>query len=547
MRPTILNLCSGTVSRAAILLAAAAALGGCSSDVGRFSDPVYTGSTPNQRAILNGGESMPRNGAAYAAQPYGGDAAERQWRNVDTTGSIEPGTAPVARADLAPAPSGPYAETVAHPLADATRPAAQPVEQTRVAAAGGWTPAGGTWVTLRQGETLDTLSNRYGVPIAALRQTNGYAPGRAPGPGDRVLIPVYNRPTAAAPMPAPTPVAAAPVQPLRPVAPTQVSAPVQPPRPVATTRVSAPVRPLAPQAQPLPPQHMTTGSIPAAAAQPRQPIATPPASPTRVAVAPAEPPRPQGGVKLVGAYTVRKGDTLASIAKTYGVSEQALRERNAMRSSAISPGQQILLPAGTKLMLKTSQAPAAAPQPTAVAAAPAVKPQQVAAAAPKAEAHPAPVKDTSKIDQKAAETIAVAREPSPAEDDKSGAAGSFRWPVRGRIISEYGAKANGERNEGINLAVPEGTSVKAADAGEVIYSGNELKGYGNLVLVRHSNGYVTAYAHASELLVNRGDKVNRGQIIARAGATGSVSQPQLHFELRKGQKAIDPKPWLASN
>ena len=286
---------------------------------------------------------------------------------------------------------------------------------------------------------------------------------------------------------------------------------------------------------------MTTGSVPAA----RVASAVPPvAKPTAAA------PQPSGGVKLVGAYTVKKGDTLASVARTYGVSEQALRDRNGLRSSALAPGQQLLLPAGTKLMLKTSQAQPKAPEtkPTAVAEAKpaATKPAQVATTKP---ATPAPtVKDTSKIDQHAAETIAVAREPAPAEDDKaSAAAGTFRWPVRGRVISEYGTKGNGERNEGINLAVPEGTSVKAADGGEVIYSGNELKGYGNLVLVRHPNGYVTAYAHASELLVNRGDKVTRGQIIARAGATGAVSQPQLHFELRKGQKAVDPRPFLASN
>ena len=147
----------------------------------------------------------------------------------------------------------------------------------------------------------------------------------------------------------------------------------------------------------------------------------------------------------------------------------------------------------------------------------------------------------------AAAPAAGAAAPAAEEKVAAGDAGTFRWPVRGRIISEYGAKSNGERNEGINLAVPEGTSVKAADGGEVIYAGNELKGYGNLVLVRHPNGYVSAYAHASELLVNRGDKVTRGQIIARAGATGSVSQPQLHFELRKGQKAVDPRPFLASN
>ncbi|NLH81417.1 MAG: LysM peptidoglycan-binding domain-containing protein, partial [Phyllobacteriaceae bacterium] len=204
MRPTILKLCSGNVSRVAILVAAAAVLGGCSSDTGRFSDPIYTGSTPNQRAILGGGDGMPRDGSAYAASSYG-RTPERQWQNVDTTGSIAPGSAQVSRAELTPPPSGPYAEAVAQPLAEATRPPEPTGDYTQVAAAGGWTPAGGTYVTLRQGETIDTLSNRYGVPVSALRQTNGWAPGRAPGAGERVLIPVYNRPTAAAPAPVAVP------------------------------------------------------------------------------------------------------------------------------------------------------------------------------------------------------------------------------------------------------------------------------------------------------------------------------------------------------
>lgn len=122
----------------------------------------------------------------------------------------------------------------------------------------------------------------------------------------------------------------------------------------------------------------------------------------------------------------------------------------------------------------------------------------------------------------------------------------FRWPAKGRIISDYGSKPGGSRNDGINLALPEGADIKAAEDGTVIYSGNELKGYGNLVLVRHDDGWVSAYAHASELLVKRGDQVRRGQTIAKVGATGSVTQPQLHFELRRGNKAVDPMKYLAS-
>jgi murein DD-endopeptidase MepM/ murein hydrolase activator NlpD len=122
---------------------------------------------------------------------------------------------------------------------------------------------------------------------------------------------------------------------------------------------------------------------------------------------------------------------------------------------------------------------------------------------------------------------------------------SFRWPVQGRIISVFGTKPDGGHNDGIDVAVPQGTSVKAAENGVVAYAGNELKGYGNLVLVRHANNWVSAYAHNEEVLVKRGDKVRRGQIIAKAGNTGSVSQPQVHFELRKGSRPVDPTKYMS--
>jgi len=132
----------------------------------------------------------------------------------------------------------------------------------------------------------------------------------------------------------------------------------------------------------------------------------------------------------------------------------------------------------------------------------------------------------------------------PKAAEAAGALPSFRWPVKGRVIAAFGSKNNGAQNDGINLAVPEGTPVKAADDGVVAYAGNELKGYGNLVLVRHANGYVSAYANASELLVKRGDTVKRGQVIAHAGQTGNVTSPQLHFEIRKGSTPVDPMQFL---
>ena len=117
----------------------------------------------------------------------------------------------------------------------------------------------------------------------------------------------------------------------------------------------------------------------------------------------------------------------------------------------------------------------------------------------------------------------------------------FRWPARGRIIQAF--KPGG--NDGINIALPEGTSIKAAEGGIVAYAGNELKGYGNLVLIRHPNGFVSAYANTSEIEVKRGDTVKRGQTIAKSGQSGNVSTPQLHFELRKGTKPVDPTQYLA--
>jgi murein DD-endopeptidase MepM/ murein hydrolase activator NlpD len=129
--------------------------------------------------------------------------------------------------------------------------------------------------------------------------------------------------------------------------------------------------------------------------------------------------------------------------------------------------------------------------------------------------------------------------------EPAGSLPGFRWPVRGRVIVAFGPKPNGVQNDGINLAVPEGTPIKAAEDGVVAYAGSELKGYGNLVLVRHPNGFVTAYAHASDILVKRGEAVKRGQVIAHAGQTGNVTSPQLHFEIRKGATPVDPSQYLS--
>jgi murein DD-endopeptidase MepM/ murein hydrolase activator NlpD len=120
----------------------------------------------------------------------------------------------------------------------------------------------------------------------------------------------------------------------------------------------------------------------------------------------------------------------------------------------------------------------------------------------------------------------------------------FRWPVKGRVIGNFGARPDATHSDGIKISAPVGAEVAAAESGVVAYAGSELKGYGNLILIRHENNWVTAYAHNEELLVARGDKVRRGQTIAKSGKTGNVEQPQLHFELRQGAKPVDPLPYL---
>jgi murein DD-endopeptidase MepM/ murein hydrolase activator NlpD len=123
---------------------------------------------------------------------------------------------------------------------------------------------------------------------------------------------------------------------------------------------------------------------------------------------------------------------------------------------------------------------------------------------------------------------------------------TFAWPVSGRVISDFGATANGGRNDGINISANTGTPIHAAASGTVSYAGDELKNYGNLVLIKHSGGYTTAYAHADRLVVSRGDVVARGQVIAYAGDTGDVTAPQLHFEIRSGTSPVNPRAYLTS-
>jgi murein DD-endopeptidase MepM/ murein hydrolase activator NlpD len=247
-----------------------------------------------------------------------------------------------------------------------------------------------------------------------------------------------------------------------------------------------------------------------------------------------------------GGHTVKSGDTLFSLGRKYGVSPFTIADANGLPHNAqLHLGQSLKIPGGSAPTASASstRAPAAEDEapvqqqaeaaPSKIPAADAADVETVPAKQATAETT-APATSTESVPQTVAEV--------PAEADATG----MRWPVRGKVISGFGPKSNGLKNEGINIAVPEGTSVRAAESGVVAYAGNELKGYGNLVLIRHDDGYVTAYAHAKELFVKRGDTVKRGDVIAKAGQTGSVSSPQLHFEVRKGATALDPMKYLSA-
>jgi murein DD-endopeptidase MepM/ murein hydrolase activator NlpD len=284
---------------------------------------------------------------------------------------------------------------------------------------------------------------------------------------------------------------------------------------------------------------MPTPSVQAQALPPVQ--SQPLSQPARIASAPAPvQPRPVPAVQAASVQPAsqpkfRLVDTSKTPAATTPVAaaEPARRVRPGMTSTAQAPVPATPAPAKSAPMQvasATDEPLVSAPKPLVSAPKPVVEQPKVAALT-----QPEPVKPMAV--QPAAPQPEAAKAPVPEPDSTSSLSSDFRWPARGRVIAGFGANGG---NEGINIAVPEGTPVKAAEAGTVTYAGSEVKGYGNLVLIRHENGYVSAYAHNGSLNVKRGEQVKRGQVIATSGQTGNVTSPQLHFEIRKGATPVDP-------
>lgn len=207
-------------------------------------------------------------------------------------------------------------------------------------------------------------------------------------------------------------------------------------------------------------------------------------------------------------YVTKPGDNIYRVSRTFNVSMTQLAQLNNLHEPfAILPGMTLRMPAEQS-----------SPPPT-------VRTASVAR-------YSAPVKSSF---------FGWAKAPPSRH-----AGGRFIWPVSGPVISGYGPKANGLHNDGINIRAPRGAPVKAADDGVVVYAGNELKGFGNLVLLRHNDRWMTAYAHMERLEVRRGQTVKQGDMIGAVGSTGSTDSPQLHFEVRHGTEALNPAIYLRS-
>ncbi|MEZ5903702.1 MAG: M23 family metallopeptidase [Geminicoccaceae bacterium] len=228
-------------------------------------------------------------------------------------------------------------------------------------------------------------------------------------------------------------------------------------------------------------------------------------------------------------HTVVKGDSLARIAAANGVGLGDVIALN----PGIDPDRLLV---GTRVRLPGGRATS-----TAVAARPASERTVAAAAEALPQVVPVAVRPAAPV---AAEQAARQRDLAAVAAPPLSGAG-FIWPLEsGTVISRFGSKPDGRRNDGINIAAPAGSLVRAAENGLVVYAGEDLAAFGRMLLVRHADGYLSAYAHNDTLLVARGDIVQRGQPLAKVGSSGEVVEPQLHFELRRGKAPVDPLKML---
>ncbi|MBB4006020.1 LysM peptidoglycan-binding domain-containing M23 family metallopeptidase [Allorhizobium taibaishanense] len=352
--------------------------------------------------------------------------------------------------------------------------------------ANGWSTVNAPRVVLKPGESIATLSQRYGVPEKEIVKANGLSTAGAARPGQSILIPTFGSRS--------TPTRAA-------AAEGTLLPPGQQPGPGPHQEEKLAVLPTNPKLRDKVKTDIAANNATNAAGSGKTP---PPA----------------------GSYVVKPGDSLAKIARENNVSVAALKQANHLGAQGVRVGQTLELP-------QADQKLAATP----VSASPAAAKAEVAKSAPVTAAAPAAAAPTKSV------TDVASADPGDKAPDATGI-GKYRWPVRGAVVAPFGANVAGKRNDGIDISVPAGTPVKAAENGVVIYAGNGLKELGNTVLVRHDDGTVTVYGHADAISVQRGQKVQRGQQVATSGMSGNATQPTLHFEVRKDATPVNPMGFL---
>ncbi|QND47031.1 peptidoglycan DD-metalloendopeptidase family protein [Rhizobium lusitanum] len=383
----------------------------------------------------------------------------------------------------------------------------------------GWTTVNAPSVTLQQGENIDLLSRRYGVPAKEILRANGLRNSAGAQPGQQIIIPTMNGAGGSSPAKVASEA-------------TDLSRGGKMPGPAKAPEQDAAV---------LPSNGQLRGKSQAGLADPN-----------KLAAGNGKGPLPKGN----GTYVVKPGDSLARIARNTGVSVDELKQANRMQSGeGVRVGQALKLPHGATAGADPIRTASIEPQKSAAKEVAEQKPVVEAAVKPvtkasakvaPADAAPDSTKPQAVANAAPTQSVGDAATKSDVSADAPEATGigKYRWPVRGAVIASYGSNVNGSRNDGIDISVPEGTPIKAAENGVVIYAGNGLKELGNTVLVRHDDGTVTVYGHADALSVARGQKVQRGQTLATSGMSGDVKQPQLHFEVRKNSAPVNPMTFL---
>ena len=495
----------------AIIVVLLVGLAGCSAELSRFDfkSVGYNTDRAGKAGTPVPSEAVGRN-AGLASTPEAGYAPPSRSAAIEMAPLADPVPAysdrPMRSAGLPPQPMTPPSD------ARASAYVADPAPSMSAPAHRMGTAGAGTVIEVEQGDTLTSLAKHYGVSISELMAINGL---QTPSvrPGQKLTVPAGKRMI----VQRSSPLKHAAAHPAPAIAPAAAMAP----------RAAAPV-----------------ASSPPAAAH-VEPLASQPPRPAAPAV--QQPVATTSGADWTGTHTLASGESLYVIARRHGVKTADIQAANGITDpTKLRPGTVLKVPANAAASagmspLASTLSAGETLRPTIIneAARPAAEGNRVAALG----VSPQSLTDASPTPTSKAEPAAA---PALAAPPKIGGTGKFRWPVKGKIIAGFGPRGDGH-NDGVNISVPLGTDVAAAEAGVVAYAGSELKGYGNLVLVRHDNNWVSAYAHNDQILVKRGDKVKRGQILAKAGNSGTADQPQVHFELRQGSKPVDPLPYMEKN